>query len=39
MLNWKPKDKKAAICFTIDDIHPSKSTDLYEAGGDKEKGP
>jgi hypothetical protein len=38
MLNWKPKDKKAAICFTIDDIHPSKSTDLYEAGGDKEKG-
>jgi hypothetical protein len=37
-LNWKPKDKKAAICFTIDDIHPGKSTDLYEAGGDLEKG-
>lgn len=38
MLNWKPADKKAAICFTIDDIHPSKGTDYYEAGGDLEKG-
>lgn len=37
-MNWKPKDKKAAICFTIDDIFPGKSTDLYEAGGDLEKG-
>ena len=38
MLNWKPPGKKAAVCFTIDDIHPSKSTDYYEAGGDLEKG-
>ncbi|MCY2686972.1 DUF2334 domain-containing protein [Salinimicrobium sp. TH3] len=38
MLNWKPPGKKAAICFTIDDIHPAKSTDFYEAGGDLEKG-
>lgn len=38
MLNWKPPGKKAAICFTIDDIHPSKSTDFYEAGGDLDKG-
>jgi hypothetical protein len=38
MINWKPKNKKAAICFTIDDIHPAKSTDLYEAGGDLDKG-
>lgn len=38
MINWKPPGKKAAICFTIDDIHPSKSTDFYEAGGDLEKG-
>jgi hypothetical protein len=38
MLNWKPPGKKAAICFTIDDIHPGKSTDHYEAGGDKDKG-
>ncbi|MGJ8665820.1 MAG: DUF2334 domain-containing protein [Patiriisocius sp.] len=38
MLNWKPQNKKAAICFTIDDIHPAKSSDAYEAGGDLEKG-
>lgn len=38
MINWKPPGKKAAICFTIDDIHPAKSTDFYEAGGDLEKG-
>lgn len=38
MLNWKPANKKAAICFTIDDIHPAKSADYYEAGGDLEKG-
>lgn len=38
MLNWKPPGKKAAVCFTIDDIHPAKSTDFYEAGGDLEKG-
>ena len=38
MLNWKPPEKKAAVCFTIDDIHPAKSTDFYEAGGDLEKG-
>jgi peptidoglycan/xylan/chitin deacetylase (PgdA/CDA1 family) len=37
-MNWKPKEKKAALCFTIDDIFPGKSTDLYEAGGDLEKG-
>lgn len=38
MLNWKPPEKKAAICFTIDDIHPAKSTDFYEAGGDLDNG-
>ena len=38
MLDWKPPGKKAAICFTIDDIHPARSTDYYEAGGDLEKG-
>lgn len=38
MINWKPENKKAAICFSIDDIHPGKSTDLYEAGGDLNKG-
>lgn len=37
-MNWKPPGKRAAICFTIDDIHPAKSTDYYEAGGDLDKG-
>ena len=38
IINWKPPGKKAAICFTVDDIHPGKSSDYYEAGGDLEKG-
>jgi hypothetical protein len=38
MINWKPIDKKAAICFSIDDLFPGKSSDLYEAGGDLDKG-
>lgn len=33
-LDWLPKGKRAAVCFTIDDIHPARSTDYYEAGGD-----
>ena len=35
---WLPPGKSAAVCFTIDDVHPGKSTDAYEAGGDLEKG-
>lgn len=38
MIDWLPEGKKAAICFSIDDIHPAKSTDYYEAGGDLEQG-
>lgn len=38
MTDWLPKGKKAAICFSIDDIHPAKSTDYYEAGGDLSEG-
>jgi hypothetical protein len=38
MKNWLPNGKKAAICFSIDDIHPAKSSDYYEAGGDMENG-
>ncbi len=38
MIDWLPKGKKAAICFSIDDVHPAKSTDDFEAGGDLEKG-
>jgi hypothetical protein len=26
------------VCFSIDDVHPGKSTDCYEAGGDLGKG-
>lgn len=35
---WLPPGKKAAVCFSVDDVHPGKSTDPYEAGGDLEKG-
>lgn len=28
------RGKKAAVCFTVDDISPLKSTDIYEGGGD-----
>ncbi|WP_224999054.1 DUF2334 domain-containing protein [Cesiribacter sp. SM1] len=38
MTDWLPAGKKAAICFSIDDIHPAKSTDYYEAGGDLDQG-
>ena len=31
---WLPPGKTAAVCFSIDDIHPSTSRDPYEAGGD-----
>jgi hypothetical protein len=35
---WLPPGKTAAICFTIDDVHPARSTDAYEAGGDLGEG-
>ncbi|UVO25330.1 hypothetical protein [Bradyrhizobium arachidis] len=31
---WLPPGKKAAVVFTIDDVHPGTSRDSYEAGGD-----
>ena len=34
MTSWLPPGKTAAICFTIDDVHPGTSRDPYEAGGD-----
>src|SRR5436190_16149578 len=34
MQHWLPPGKHAAICFSIDDLHPAKSSDYYEAGGD-----
>src|SRR5689334_19177609 len=36
--NWLPPGKTAGICFTIDDVHPGRSTDAYEAGGDLGRG-
>jgi hypothetical protein len=35
---WLPPDKTCGVCFTVDDVHPGKSTDAYEAGGDLGRG-
>ena len=35
---WLLATKKAGVCFTVDDLHPGKSTDAYEAGGDLGRG-
>jgi hypothetical protein len=32
--DWLPGGKSAAVCFSIDDVHPGTSADAYEAGGD-----
>lgn len=32
--NWLPVGKKAAVCLTVDDVHPGTRHDPYEAGGD-----
>ena len=32
--DWLPAGKRAAVCFTIDDVHPGKSSEHYDAGGD-----
>lgn len=31
---WLPEGKRAAVVFHIDDIHPARSGDPYDAGGD-----
>lgn len=36
--DWLPPGKRAAVCFTIDDIHPGRSADAYDGGGDLDKG-
>ena len=38
MNDWLPSNKCGAICFSIDDVHPAKSSDYYEAGGDLSEG-
>ena len=32
--DWLPAGKKAAVCLTLDDVHPGTGRDPYEAGGD-----
>ena len=36
--SWLPASKRAAIALSIDDVHPGRSRDAYEAGGDLERG-
>jgi predicted deacetylase len=31
---WLPSGKRAAVCFSIDDVHPAGSADAFDAGGD-----
>jgi hypothetical protein len=33
-LDWLPPGKTCAICFSIDDVHPGRSDQAYDAGGD-----
>lgn len=37
-MNWLPEGRTAAVCFSVDDVHPSTSGDPYEAGGDLGRG-
>ncbi len=32
--DWLPAGKRAAVCFTIDDVHPGRARDGYDGGGD-----
>jgi predicted deacetylase len=36
--DFLPPGKRAAVCFTIDDVHPGRSADHYDGGGDLGKG-
>jgi hypothetical protein len=36
--DWLPEHKAGAVCFSIDDVHPGRSSDAYEAGGDLASG-
>lgn len=35
---WLPPGKTCAICFSVDDVHPGRVEDGFEAGGDLEEG-
>jgi hypothetical protein len=32
--DFLPPGKRGGVCFTIDDVHPGKSSDHYDGGGD-----
>ena len=32
--HWLPAGRTAAVCLSVDDVHPGRSSDHYEAGGD-----
>jgi hypothetical protein len=36
--DFLPAGKRGAVCFSIDDVHPGKSSDHYDAGGDCGRG-
>lgn len=36
--SWLPAGKTCAVILTVDDVHPARSTDAAEAGGDLERG-
>jgi hypothetical protein len=35
---WLPPDKSAAVCFSVDDVHPASSAESFDAGGDLGRG-
>jgi hypothetical protein len=35
---WQAGGHHAAVCFSVDDVHPGRAGDCYEAGGDLERG-
>ncbi len=36
--SWLPEGARAALCFSIDDVNPSRRADHYDAGGDCDAG-
>lgn len=36
--DWFPAGKRAAVCFTVDDVHPGRSDQHYDGGGDLGRG-
>jgi predicted deacetylase len=35
---WLPCGKRAAVCFSVDDVHPATSRDEFDGGGDLAQG-